>query len=64
MVADLREEIFKKLINQSMRFFGNMDVGHLISRCTNAVSYTHLATGGYLCATAPSYRSLIVNQAA
>ena len=28
VVADLREEIFKKLINQSMRFFGNMDVGH------------------------------------
>ena len=38
VVADLREEIFKKLINQSMRFFGNMDVGHLISRCTNDTS--------------------------
>lgn len=35
VVADLREEIFKKLINQSMSFFGKMDVGHLISQCTN-----------------------------
>ncbi len=38
VVADLREEIFRKLVNQSMRFFGNMDVGHLISRCTNDTS--------------------------
>ncbi len=38
VVADLREEIFQNLVKQSMRFFGNMDVGHLISRCTNDTS--------------------------
>ena len=35
VVADLRELIFKKLAGQSLSFYGNMDVGHLISRCTN-----------------------------
>ena len=35
VVADLRELIFKKLSDQSLSFYGNMDVGHLISRCTN-----------------------------
>ncbi len=34
VVSDLREEVFEKLVNQSMRFYGNMDVGHLISRST------------------------------
>ncbi len=38
VVADMREAIFKKLINQSLSFFSNMDVGHLISRCTNDTS--------------------------
>ncbi len=38
VVADLRNEIFEKLMGQSMRFYGNMDVGHLISRCTNDTS--------------------------
>ena len=35
VVADLRALIFKKLSNQSLSFYSNMDVGHLISRCTN-----------------------------
>ena len=35
VVADLRDEIFKKLLSQSLTFYGKMDIGHLISRCTN-----------------------------
>jgi len=35
VVADLRNEIFGKLLNQSLSFYGKMDVGQLISRCTN-----------------------------
>ncbi|MCI7643461.1 MAG: ABC transporter ATP-binding protein/permease [Lentisphaeria bacterium] len=38
VVADLRNEIFERLMNQSLRFYGKMDVGHLISRCTNDTS--------------------------
>ena len=37
-VADMRSAIFRKLSEQSMRFYGEMDVGHLISRCTNDTS--------------------------
>jgi subfamily B ATP-binding cassette protein MsbA len=35
VVADLRNQIFEKLLNQSLSFYGKMDVGQLISRCTN-----------------------------
>ncbi|MBE6404707.1 MAG: ABC transporter ATP-binding protein [Lentisphaerae bacterium] len=35
VVSDMREEIFSKLINQSTSFYGKMDVGQLISRCSN-----------------------------
>ncbi|MBO7329471.1 MAG: ABC transporter ATP-binding protein [Lentisphaeria bacterium] len=35
VVADLREELFRKLTNQSLRFYGGMDTGQLISRCSN-----------------------------
>ncbi len=38
VVADMRNEVFEKLLGQSMRYYGNMDVGHLISRCTNDTS--------------------------
>ena len=38
VVADMRNAIFSKLTNQSLRFYGDMDVGHLISRCTNDTS--------------------------
>ena len=38
VVADMRSAIFSKLTNQSLRFYGDMDVGHLISRCTNDTS--------------------------
>ena len=38
VVADMRSAIFTKLTNQSLRFYGEMDVGHLISRCTNDTS--------------------------
>ena len=37
VVSDMREEIFCKLINQSTSFYGKMDVGQLISRCTNDI---------------------------
>ena len=37
-VADMRSAIFRKLSEQSLRFYGDMDVGHLISRCTNDTS--------------------------
>lgn len=35
VVADLRNEVFDKLLGQSMMFYNKMDVGQLISRCTN-----------------------------
>jgi len=35
VVTDLRNEIFKKLTGQSLNFYGKIDVGQLISRCTN-----------------------------
>ncbi|MDD5727686.1 MAG: ABC transporter ATP-binding protein [Victivallales bacterium] len=38
VIADLRNEAFDKLIGQSLRYYGKMDVGHLISRCTNDTS--------------------------
>ncbi len=38
VVADLREKVFNKLLDQSLAFFGRMDVGQLISRCTNDTS--------------------------
>ena len=38
VVADLREKIFRKLADQSLSFYSNMDIGHLISRCTNDTS--------------------------
>ncbi|MBQ6352960.1 MAG: hypothetical protein IJJ28_06825, partial [Lentisphaeria bacterium] len=38
VVADMRDAIFRKLSEQSLRFYGDMDVGHLISRCTNDTS--------------------------
>ena len=33
VVADMRNLIFKKLLNQSLVFYGKADVGQLISRC-------------------------------
>ncbi|OGV39265.1 MAG: hypothetical protein A2020_02265 [Lentisphaerae bacterium GWF2_45_14] len=35
VIADLRNAVFKRLLNQSLRFYGSMDIGGLISRCTN-----------------------------
>ena len=35
VVADLRNEIFRSLLGQSLKFYGTIDVGQLISRCTN-----------------------------
>ena len=37
-VADLREDIFKHVTNQSLQFFSGTDTGTLISRCTNDTS--------------------------
>ena len=34
-VADMRREIFRKLVDQSLIFYGKRDVGDLISRATN-----------------------------
>ena len=38
VVADMRQEIFGHLLGQSLSFYSNNDVGHLISRCTNDTS--------------------------
>ena len=35
VVRDLRDEMFKRLQSQSLKFFGKSDVGQLISKCTN-----------------------------
>ncbi|MCQ2352939.1 MAG: ABC transporter ATP-binding protein/permease [Victivallaceae bacterium] len=35
VIADLREKIFQRLINQSLAYYGDSDLGQLISRCTN-----------------------------
>ena len=35
VVTDLRQQAFRKLMSQSMRFFGKMDIGQMISRTTN-----------------------------
>ncbi len=35
VVADLRNEVFDKLTKQSLKFYGKMEIGQLISRCTN-----------------------------
>lgn len=35
VVADLRNEVFGHLLRQSLRFYGKIDVGQLISRCTH-----------------------------
>jgi len=34
VVCDLRDEMFENLQEQSLKYHGSMDVGHLISRCT------------------------------
>ncbi len=35
VVADMRDEVFRKLVNQSLHYYGKIDIGHLISRSTN-----------------------------
>jgi len=35
VVTDLRQEAFRKLMSQSMRFFSGIDIGTMISRTTN-----------------------------
>lgn len=35
VVADLRDQVFEKLVNQSLHYYGKIDIGHLISRSTN-----------------------------
>ena len=35
VIADLRQDLFRKLTDQSLRFYGSTDTGQLISRCTN-----------------------------
>ncbi|MFA4944703.1 MAG: ABC transporter ATP-binding protein [Lentisphaeria bacterium] len=34
-MVDLRHQLFDRLMNQSLAYFGKSNVGHLISRCTN-----------------------------
>ncbi len=34
VVVDLRNDLFTRLVGQSLGYFGKIDVGHLISRCT------------------------------
>lgn len=38
VVADMRAHIFRRLVDQSLRFYGKRDVGDLISRATNDTS--------------------------
>jgi len=35
VIADLRNEVFGKLLQQSLKFYGKTDIGQLLSRCTN-----------------------------
>lgn len=35
VVADLRNKVVEKLLNQSLKFYGKIDIGRMISRCTN-----------------------------
>ena len=35
VVADLRDRVFEKLVNQSLQYYSKIDIGHLISRSTN-----------------------------
>lgn len=35
VVVDLREKLFKHLTGQSLAFYGKIDIGQLLSRCTN-----------------------------
>lgn len=35
VVRDLRDKLFDSLQRQSLKFFGQCDIGHLISRCVN-----------------------------
>ncbi len=35
VIMDMRNEIYTKLLDQSLKFYGNQDIGHLISRCSN-----------------------------
>ena len=35
VVVDMRSRLFENLQNQSLKFFGQCDIGNLISRCTN-----------------------------
>ena len=35
VVTDLRQAAFRKLMDQSLRFFGSIDIGQMISRTTN-----------------------------
>ena len=38
VIADMRNEVFASLTRQSLAFYGGIDIGHLISRCTNDTS--------------------------
>ncbi len=35
VITDMRNEIYSKLLDQSLKFYGSQDIGHLISRCSN-----------------------------
>lgn len=55
IVLDLRNELFRKLQSQSLKFFGQCDIGNLISRSTNdsAVVESVVASSVSDLATAP-----------
>lgn len=48
VIADLRNEVFEKLLGQSLKYYGRMDVGHLISRCTNDTSSIETAVANII----------------
>ena len=53
VVMDLRENAFTKIMDQSMRFYGNVDVGELISRTTNDTNSMEGAVSSSIAATDP-----------
>ncbi len=48
VVTDLRNEAFDKLLGQSLKYYGKMDVGHLISRSTNDTSAIETAVANVI----------------
>ena len=76
VVADLRNDVFHNLLHQSLKFYGKIDVGQLISRCTNDTAQIESAVANTIadatrcpleilaCSTAIIYFSMKMNNLA